>query len=186
MRWNRGDLGRFTAEHGKRPRFEVLGPSTDKTAIVVWYGGAPKPQAIPLATFKADCTNLWELQEAVPVLPPWCVEGGMFEFLPNTTHHVRQAEVIRDRGYDPHRLFGPRRQELEAIHTVNLEGAPVRIRRIRRDYTSCEVNGNIALIPLPVVVKFGIQRKSRWNRLGGDDLFADGDDPDEDLFQGFR
>lgn len=185
MSWKRGDLGRFTAENGKRPRFEVLGPTKDKTGIVVWYGGSSQPQAIPVDTFKRDCTSLWEIQEVVPVLPPWCVEGSTFEFLPNTTNHVRQAEVIRDRGYSKHQVFGPPQRELEAVQTVSLEGASLQIRRIRRDFTSCLIRDTLVLIPLPVVAKFGIQRKDRWSRLVADDLFGD-DDPDVDLFRDFR
>lgn len=170
MKWQRGDLGRFVSESPKQPRFEVLGRKDD--SILVWYGGKATQDAIPVATFKKDCTNLWEIQEIVPARPVWLKEGAEFE-LPGQVA-ARQAE-IRDLKY--HRLVN--------TSNVLVGGQPLRIRYIRRDYASCMMGDLLVLIPLPLIVKSGIQRTTRWSRLMSDEDPFEDDPRDEDLFKDF-
>ena len=171
MTWRRGDLGRFLSESAKRPRFEVIGPSADKRSIVVWYGGMTKTDSVLIETFKRDCTNLWELQEVVPKLQPWVKEGADFEFPASARVHIRQYEIMDQK----HNI-------LSHVSTADLSGKSLRIRRIRRDYTSCDFKDMLVLVPLPAIAKFGIQRVTRWDMIMSDD------DPyeepnDDDLFK---
>lgn len=159
------------AEGPKRPRFEVVGLSDDKTEVGVWYGGLAKAQTVPRATFLKDCINLWELQEVVPPLPSWVKEGTEFEFPHNSNVTIRQVEI-----------HDPKYKQLTHATTVTLSGQKVRIRRIRRDYTSCLVGGMLVLVPLATIAKFGMQRMTRWDRIMNEDLFEEAD-PDDDLFR---
>lgn len=172
MSWKRGDLGRFLAENRKRPRFELIGPTADRTAIEVWYGGSTKKDTISKESLKYDCTNVWELQEVVPPRPKWLQEGATFDF-PSAVS-VRQVEIL-----------DPKYHHLTNAMSVDLGGRKVRIRRIRRDYASCLVDQLLVLVPLVTIVKFGIQRVSRWDRIMSDQDPYEDVEGDPSLFKDF-
>lgn len=162
------------AESPKKPRFEVIGPTPDKRSVEVWYGGNPKPDTILTETFLKDCINLWELQEIVPPLPTWVKEGTSFEFPHTSKVNIRQAEII-----------DPKFRRLTHATNIDLSGQTVILRRIRRDYTSCLFGSLVVLVPLVIIAKYGIQRRTRWDRIMNDEDEFDAAENDEDLFKDF-
>lgn len=190
-KWKVGDLGRFRMEDPKRPRFEVIGATKDKESIKVWYGGTKDLQAIPLATFRQDCTNLWELPDTLLARPLWLKEGGTFEFPRDFAFQepaVRSPSPRREPftqvplvGFE--RIRGTRVEppSLDVI-MVRVGGQQLAIRSLRRDYASVLTKeGVLVLVPVDFIAKHGMQRITRWQRLMSDeDPFSD---PDAELFR---
>lgn len=152
--WKTGDLGRFTVEDPKRPRFEVLGSKPDR-GIAVWYGGSSKPMFIPDETFRSRCTNTWTI-EVVPPMPSWVTLNAVFKINDERAAKVTQAVVQQN--------FS------RQIQQVEVQGHDLRIRRIQFDYCSCfdETDKILVMVPLKIVKLYGLQQKSRWDRLLSD------------------
>lgn len=172
--WRKGDLGRFSAESPKRPRFEVVGLH-DQNHVMVWYGGADQPEPIPIKTFQRDCTDVWEIEALVKDIPPWVRSGTSFEFPMSGPFTVRQAEIA-----DPTPLGQPK---LITTRALTLNGQRAVIRSVRRDHVSCFIPEKrfLAIVPVRLVARNGIIRKSRWDVLG--QLFEEEEEA-EDLFKG--
>lgn len=167
--WKVGDLGRFSVEEARRPRFEVLGSKPGR-GVAVWYGGNPKPVFVPEDTFKSRCVNTWNI-EVVPKMPPWVLPNTVFKITDDRAAKVTQA-VIKS-GY--HRQ----------ISQVEVKGHDLRIRRIQYDFASCfdESAKLLILIPLKIIAGFGIQQISRWDRLLSSDILGEEVDEIERLLQ---
>jgi hypothetical protein len=153
--WKVGDLGRFSVEDPRRPRFEVLGSKPGR-GVAVWYGGNPKPVFIPDDTFKAKCLNTWAI-EVVPKMPKWVAPQALFQIDDERAAKVTQAVVKH--GYS---------QQIQQVDVLNHD---LRIRSIKLDYCSCfdETAKVLVMIPLKILPLFATRRVSRWDRLLGDD-----------------
>jgi ribosomal protein S8E len=172
--WKIGDLGRFSAESSKRPRFELLGRTDDKKSVRIWYGGQTEQTTILVDTFLKDCVKTWELLEIVPARPPWLREKAEFEFPQNAYVSVKQAEII-----DPR--YGHRTHAT----SISLRGEKVTIRSIRLDYASCFVPSSkvLALVPLVLIIKHGVQRRTRWDVVEDNLADDDAEELDANLFK---
>jgi hypothetical protein len=163
MNWKVGDLGRFSVEDSKRPRFEVLGLNPNK-GIAVWYGGSERPVFVPVDTFKTKCVSHWNM-DVVPPLPAWIAPKAVFRIDDPRAANLTQAVVTS----------GYRKQ----ISQVDVRGHELQVRRIRFDYTSCYDNTShcLVMVPLRILLGFGTQVLSKFDRLMGADPF--GEDGDE-------
>ncbi len=151
--WKIGDIGRFSAESPRRPRFELLGLTPDKKSVRIWYGGEAAPTHILRDTFRKDCVKTWELFEIVPPRPSWLREKAEFEFPRSAYISVKQAEILDKYGQQTHAT------------SISLRGEKLAIRSIRLDYASCFVPSSkvLALVPLALIVKHGMKRRTRWD-----------------------
>ena len=154
LHWKVGDLGRFSMEGDRHPRFEVLGENP--AGAIIWYAGAERPQIVPWDTFKAQCVNYWTIARVVPEMPAWVRPGASF-VLEGTASRITQAEVT----VKFHRQ----------LQIVDLDGKTLRIRSIRLDHASCliEAERQLALIPLRVVL-LGAQMTSSLDVIMSDEL----------------
>jgi hypothetical protein len=173
MGWRKGDLGRFKCESPSSPRFEIVGPKS-QTVLEIWYDGSPKSQELPLRTLLHDCTNTWELQKPVPVpVPLWLKEGAQFEFR-SEAPSLRQNEV-RDA-----------RDRLTSVFYLELSNQTLQIRRIRRDYCSCNHHDKLVMVPLHLIAEFGFVRMTRWEHILNEDNEKEPEDDYEGLFKDFE
>ncbi len=159
MTWKVGDLGRFSVEDSKRPRFEVLGSRPDR-GIAVWYGGSQRPVYVPEGTFQAKCVNHWNI-DVVPTMPPWVAPRAVFRIDDARAANLTQAVVTA--GYS------------KQISQVDVRGHDLQIRRIRFDYASCfdDQSQCLVMVPLRIILGFGIQTISKFERLMGEDPFGE-------------
>jgi len=169
--WKVGDLGRFVNESDKQPRFEVLGSKPDR-GIAIWYGGSTRPVFVPEDTFKAKCVSHWNM-EVVPPLPPWIVPKALFRIDDERAANLTQAVVVS--GYS------------KQISQVEVRNHELIIRRIRYDYASCfdtdERAKYLVMIPLKILVSFGVQIRTKYDHLLGEDLFGEDGDEIEQLLR---
>lgn len=172
-RWKIGDIGRFSAESPRRPRFELVGLTPDQKSVLIWYGGQAEPTSILLDTFRKDCVKTWELLEVVPPRPPWLREKAEFEFPQNAYVSVKQAEIVDRYGQRTHAT------------SISLRGAKLIIRSIRLDYASCFVPSSkvLALVPLVLIIKHGVQRRTRWDAVEENLAEDDAEERDADIFK---
>lgn len=172
--WKVGDIGRFAAESPKRPRFELVGLTDDRRSVQIWYGGQAAPTTILVDTFRKDCVKTWELLEIVPPRPAWLREHAEFEFPQNAYVSVKQAEII-----DP--KYGHRTHAT----SVSLRGEKVAIRSIRQDYASCFAPALkvLVLVPLVLIIKHGVQRRTRWDVVEENLAEDDAEELDADIFK---
>lgn len=171
--WKIGDIGRFSAESPKRPRFELVGLTDDKKSVRIWYGGQTEPTTILVATFRKDCVKTWELLEVVPPRPDWLQEKAEFEFPQNAYVSVKQAEILDRYGNRTHAT------------SISLRGEKITIRSIRLDYASCFVPSSkvLALVPLVSIIKHGVQRRTRWDAVEENLAEADAEESEADIFK---
>ncbi len=171
--WKIGDIGRFSAESPKRPRFELVGLTADKRSALVWYSGQKEPTSILVETFRKDCVKTWELLEVVPDRPSWLQAKAEFEFPQNAYVSIKQAEIINKYGARTHAT------------SVSLRGEKAVIRSIRLDYASCFVPSTktLVLVPLVTIIKHGVQRRTRWDVVEENLAEADAEEADLDLFK---
>lgn len=168
--WKAGDLGRFTVEDSKRPRFEVLGSKPDR-GVAVWYGGSAKPLFIPYETFRSRCTNAWTI-EVVPPMPPWVSVNAVFKL--NDDRVARLTQAVIKQNYS------------QQLQVVDVQGHDLRIRRIQFDYCSCfdEMSHILVMVPLKIVKLYGSQQVSRWDRLLSDhDIIGEETDEIQELLR---
>jgi len=167
--WKVGDLGRFSVEDPKRPRFEVLG-SKPGHGVAIWYGGSFKPVFVPVETFYSRCVKHWSI-DVVPPRQPWIAKGASFKIEDPRAAQLTQAEIAYGHGYS------------RQIHKVNVRGHDLRIRHIQLDYASCDDEHEKALVmvPLKIIVNFGIRVLTIYERLTGPDIFGEDGDEIEQL-----
>lgn len=172
--WKIGDIGRFSAESPRRPRFELVGLTPDNKSVLIWYGGQTEPTSVLRGTFRKDCVKTWELLEIVPPRPPWLREKAEFEFPQNAYVSVKQAEIVEPK-------YGLRTHAT----SISLRGMKLTIRSIRLDYASCFVPASkvLALVPLVLIIKHGVQRRSRWDVVEENLAEDDAEELDADIFK---
>jgi hypothetical protein len=97
-----------------------------------------------------------------------------FEFPQNAYVSVKQAEII-----DPR--YGHRTHAT----SISLRGEKVTIRSIRLDYASCFVPSSkvLALVPLVLIIKHGVQRRTRWDVVEDNLADDDAEELDANLFK---
>lgn len=190
--WRTGDLGRFAADPVDYPQFEAV--SAAPAGVTVWYHQAPKPETIPVETFKRDCTNVWTLKS---VVPPTRLIRGMVLTLPTSVDKLLEQHAERDMDalaeeYDgifsnrnlwaqprpsllraaARPLLPPNRPSTRDLTTLEkLRGRDVRIRHVRLNYCSCELTDSPSLFLLPTALldEWGSLRVTLWDHLEDDD-----------------
>lgn len=195
MAWQFGQLGRFTAEDPKKPRFEVVGINKEKRLVKVWYHLERKPTTIPADTFKRDCVNWWEMEAAkgqLPV-PEWVKKGSLFQ-IENALH-----PVCLDWIKPPLRITvgqtptpevdlvsyfmglvgeeGPGIRQTLEVEKPDFLKATLQVRGTYLNYASCIIQESktLVLVPLQVIAAAGAHRRTVWSRLG-EDLFEEDED----------
>ncbi len=152
--WTVGDLGRFQMEGNKHPRFEVLGEND--VGVIIWYAGDERPQVVPHVTFRAQCVNHWVIDIVPSEYPKWIRPGAVFN-LSDRAARITQAEV--------------KIQYSRTLQVVDLRAVDLKVRRIRLDHVSCfqEIERQLVLIPLKLLIEFGLPVQSSWDVLLGDE-----------------
>lgn len=169
MTWKVGDLGRFSMENNKRPRFEVLKPSPDR-GIAIWYGGSQRPVWVPQDVFKAKCVPHWDI-EVVPTLPKWLAPKAIFSIYDARASNLTQA-VIKS-GYSQH------------TEQIDVRNHDLMVRRIRYDHASCfdDTAKCLVMVPLKTIAQYGEQVMTVYDHLMGEDPFGEDGDEIEDLLR---
>jgi hypothetical protein len=165
--WKVGDFGRFKNEDPKFPRFELISVDKEKSEVTLWYSGAKRPTAVPLATFKEDCENWWNVEILKQPHPPdWLHTGCAFSL--DSPHRAIVVTVAQIR-----EKFNITNQ------SVDVKGLTLQFRRKRFDYLSClaETPARILLLlPLKLVQEFGRPVTTRWDIIRNLDVIEKEED----------
>jgi len=156
--WRVGDFGRFKNENPKFPRFEVLAADKEKGEVDLWYSGSRRSTTIPLATFREDCVNWWNVN-VVEGVPDWVYPGVRF-----TLESPHRSVVVT--------LTQIKAKYSHTDHSIDVIGQPLQFRRRRMDYCSCTIvePGILLLIPLKTIIKYGRPITTRWDLLRNRDI----------------
>jgi hypothetical protein len=167
--WLPGDLGRSRLDPNHCPRFEAI--RATREGVVVWYHLQVKPEVIPVATFRKDYLNTWIISKAVPstgVAPGliFTIKGDASPSLQRTEWAISPilglALTIEN---ESTRALDLNQETLQCIR-----GRDLKVRRVRQNYSSCEILGKSTLVLLPSVYleQNGTLRVTLWNHLEGE------------------